>query len=140
MNEPGGEYFYADSAYFSEIFTELPKLETFLTERMRRTSSRGPAALSQRLMYGTDWEMVVLEGAMSNQYLSRFEAMFSRLDRNTSLGADGTLSHRFFGINAANFLGLRVGQPNRVRLDQYYRLSSKPAWTAKVDSLPAGTI
>jgi hypothetical protein len=139
MNKPGGEYFYADSAYFSEVLTDWHKLESFLAGRMRRTSNRGPAALAQRLMYGTDWEMVVLEGAMSSQYLSRFEAMYSRLDRDTSLGADGPLSNRFFGINAAKFLGLGIGQPNRRRLDQYYNLSSKPAWMAKVDSIPALT-
>ena len=91
MNKPGGEYFYADSAYFSEVLTDWPKLEAFLAARMRRTSNRGPAALAQRLMYGTDWEMVVLEGAISSQYLSRFEAMYSRLDRDPSLGAEGPL-------------------------------------------------
>ena len=58
---------------------------------------------------------------------------------NSLLGADGPLSNRFFGINAAKFLGLGIGQPNRRRLDQYYNLSSKPAWMAKVDSLPAVT-
>ena len=90
-------------------------------------------------MYGTDWEMVVLEGSMSGEYLARFEAMYRALDRDKSLGADGTLSNRFFGINAAKFLGLGIGQPNRRRLDQYYNLSSKPAWMAKVDSLAAIT-
>ena len=136
---PNGEYLYADSGYFAEVLSDQAGLEAYLTARMQRTSNRGPAAVAQRLMYGTDWEMVVLEGSMSSHYLASFEAMYSRLDRNTSLGADGTLSHRFFGINAAKFLGLGIGQPSRRRLDQYYSLSSKPAWMAKVDSLPAVT-
>ncbi|HMM90753.1 amidohydrolase family protein [Bradyrhizobium sp.] len=137
---PDGEYLYADSGYFSEVLSEQAKLEAYLAARMRRTSTRGPAAVAQRLMYGTDWEMVVLEGFMSGHYLARFEAMYGRLDRDKSLGADGLLSDRFFGINAARFLGLGIGQPNRRRLDQYYSLSSKPAWMAKVDSLPAWAI
>ena len=136
---PNGEYLYADSGYFSEVLSEQARLQAYLAVRMRRTSNRGPAALAQRLMYGTDWEMVVLEGSMSGEYLARFEAMYRALDRDKSLGADGTLSNRFFGINAAKFLGLGIGQPNRRRLDQYYNLSSKPAWMAKVDSLAAIT-
>ncbi|XIA65741.1 amidohydrolase family protein [Bradyrhizobium sp. TZ2] len=134
---PNGEYLYADSGYFSEVLSNQAKLEAYLAARMRRTSKNGPAALAQRLMYGTDWEMVVLEGPMSSQYLSRFEAMYSKFDRDPSLGAQGRLSDRFFGINAAKFLGLGIGQPNRRRLDQYYSLSSRPAWMAKVDSFPA---
>jgi predicted TIM-barrel fold metal-dependent hydrolase len=136
---PNGEYLYADSGYFSEVLSEQARLQAYLAVRMRRTASRGPAAVAQRLMYGTDWEMVVLEGSMSGEYLTRFEAMYRALDRDKSLGADGTLSNRFFGINAAKFLGLGIGQPNRRRLDQYYGLSSKPAWMAKVDSIPVIT-
>jgi hypothetical protein len=90
-------------------------------------------------MYGTDWEMVVVEGSMSSQYLSNFEEMYKRFDTDPDIGLKGTLSDRFFGINAAKFLGLGVGQANRKRLNQYYNLSSKPAWMAKVDSLPAVT-
>lgn len=135
----GGKYFYADSGYFSEVFGEQSKLERYLRNRMLRTSNRGSAALGHRLMYGTDWEMVVVEGSMSSQYLSNFEEMYKRFDTDPDIGLKGTLSDRFFGINAAKFLGLGVGQANRKRLNQYYNLSSKPAWMAKVDSLPAVT-
>ncbi len=60
-------------------------------------------------------------------------------DEGTPLTIDvhkGKLSHRFFGVNAVNFLGLGPNQPARMRLDKYYSLSSKPAWMAKVDKLP----
>jgi hypothetical protein len=143
MKTTNGKYLYADSAYFSEILSKQSDLETYLALRMRHSSKNGayngPAALAQRLMYGTDWEMVVLEGATSDQYLQRFEAMYSRFDHDSSLGADGKLSDRFFGINAAIFLGLGVGQPARNRLDKYYAMSPKPAWMAKVDRLPVVT-
>ena len=135
-----GPNLYADSGYFSEVFGDQSGLERYLRERMRRTSNQGYAALGHRLMYGTDWEMVVVEGSMSSRYLSNFEAMYKKFDQDPRIGLNGTLSDRFFGINAARFLGLGIGQPNRRRLDQYYSLSSKPAWMAKVDSLPAGTV
>lgn len=77
---------------------------------MQYSKNKGGAALAQRLMYGTDGEMVVLEGPKSEQYLQRFEDVFSVLDEQ-SLGAEGKLSDRFFGVNAAIFLGLKTGQP-----------------------------
>ncbi len=141
METANGQFLYADSAYFAEILSNQPELEAYLAARMRYSSNNGayhgPAALAQRLMYGTDWEMVVLEGTASDQYLQRFEAMYSRFDRDPSLGANGKLSDRFFGINAAIFLGLGTGQPNRQRLDHYYGLGSKPAWMSKVDKVTA---
>jgi hypothetical protein len=62
--------------------------------------------------------------------------MFSALD-HLQLGANGKLSDRFFGANAATYLGLGINQPNRKRLDQYYALGPKPAWMSKVDRTPA---
>jgi hypothetical protein len=55
------------------------------------------------------------------------------------LGAKGKLSDRFFGINAAVFLGLGTGQKNRLRLDSYYAIGPKPAWMLKVDQTAAAT-
>jgi hypothetical protein len=111
-----------------------PSLEAFLTTLYKETSGKGDAALARRLMYGTDWEMIVREGGTSDDYLKKFEKMYTSIDRN--LGAKGTLSRQFFGVNAANYLGLGPNQPARKRLDQYYNLSLKPAWMAKVDKLP----
>ena len=78
--------------------------------------------------------MILREGRTSDDYLTKFEKMYASIDRN--LGAKGTLSRQFFGVNAANFLGLGPNQPARMRLDNYYKLSPKPAWMAKVDKLP----
>lgn len=136
MNTTNGRYLYADAAYFSEILNQPAKLMKFLVTLYKYTKSKGDAALAQRLMYGTDWEMIVREGRSSGDYLARFETMLSTLDAY-DLGAKGRLSDRFFGANAAMFLGLGRNQPNRDRLDRYYGLSTKPAWMAKVDRLPA---
>lgn len=79
--------------------------------------------------------MIIIEGLGSEQYLQRFEAMYAELDHDPTLGADGKLSDRFFGVNASIFLGLREGQANRNRLDAYYGLAPKPPWMSKVDNL-----
>jgi len=134
MNTAEGRHVYADAAYFSEILDQPAKLQNFLKTLYRDTKSKDDAALAQRLMYGTDWEMIVRE-RNSGDYLAKFETMFSTLD-SYDLGAKGRLSDRFFGVNAAMFLGLGPNQPNRIRLDRYYGLSAKPAWMAKVDRLP----
>jgi hypothetical protein len=136
MNITNGRFLYADASYFSEILNQPSALQAFLTTLYRDARMKGDAALAQRLMYGTDWEMIVREGRTSSDYLARFEAMFSALDPQ-QLGAKGRLSDRFFGANAAIFLGLGPNQPNRTRLDRYYGLSAKPAWMSKVDRLPA---
>ena len=136
MDQGDGQFLYADSAYFSDLLSRQPELQTYLASLMQYSKNKGPAALAQRLMYGTDWEMVVLEGTKSEQYLQRFEDVFNVLD-NQSLGAQGKLSDRFFGVNAAIFLGLKTGQPARQRLDRYYGLGSKPAWMSKVDKVTA---
>jgi hypothetical protein len=134
MDQTNGQFLYADSAYFADLLSRQPELQTSLTMLLQYSKNKGSAALAQRLMYGTDWEMVVLEGPRSEQYLQRFEDVFNVLDKQ-SLGAEGKLSDRFFGVNAAIFLGLRTGQPTRQRLDRYYGLGSKPAWMSKVDKL-----
>jgi len=125
----GGENLFADSAYLVDLLSRPMTLESVLSSLYRYTANKGDAALSTRFMYGTDWEMVVIEGRESSQYLERFEAIFRRLS------SDPSLSDQFFGTNAANFLGLRTGQQNRTRLDLFYALGPKPAWMTKVDSL-----
>jgi hypothetical protein len=136
MDVANGSFLYADSGYFAEVLSQEPSLETFLATLYRETRSKGDAALAQRLMYGTDWEMIIREGDASANYLTKFEKMYAALDRQ-DLGAKGKLSDRFFGVNAATYLGLGPNQLTRMRLDRYYSLSSKPAWMAKVDKLLA---
>ena len=99
--------------------------------------SKGSGALAQRLMYGTDWEMIVREGAEIRGYFARFEAMFQAFDTDSSLGAQGVLSDNFFGWNAVEYLGLRQGRGNRARLDAFYARSGikAPYWMNKVDGI-----
>ncbi|SEF15072.1 Amidohydrolase [Rhizobiales bacterium GAS191] len=140
--DPGslGEIFYADPGYFAASLTEPVQLTSRLRKLFRDTSRKGTAALANRLMYGTDWEMIVMEGAESDQYLSRFEQIFANLDADIALGAEGPLSNRFFGVNAANYLGLRkegAAPSNRARLEAFYGRHQvpQPMWIKKVDAI-----
>jgi hypothetical protein len=139
MNLTTGQFLYADASYLVDVLSGQPQLQTYLTSLLRYSAGKGDAALAQRLMYGTDWEMIMLVGRISDQYLKRFETVFDALNQDSSLGADGKLSDRFFGINAAIFLGLGIGQMNRLRLDRYYAIGPKPAWMSKVDKVAAVT-
>jgi hypothetical protein len=134
-SKPGseGEFFYADSAYFADILTQPQLLRDKLQALFDATANKGSASLANRLMYGTDWEMITIEGGVTDRYLDRFETMFSTLDPS------GALGNRFFGINAATFLGLQAGiaPNNRARLNAFYsaRGIPNPTWMLKVDGL-----
>ena len=66
-------------------------------------------------------------------YLDDFQAVFDRLADTHGLDPRGDLVNRFFGLNAAGFLGLRAGEAPRKRLDAFHRGQPPPAWMAKVD-------
>ena len=139
MNSMGrGENVYADLAYFTDAIRQPDKLLANLRRLLRATSQKGSAALAQRLMYGSDWEMITVEGHSSERYLKNFEDMFAKLDTEPTLGAQGRLSDRFFGQNAAEFLGLHKDDANRNCMEAYYVKSgvgSSPL-LAKVDKTP----
>jgi hypothetical protein len=144
MGPPGshGANFYADSGYLSNALANPQALQSALRVLFRATASKGSAALAQRLMYGSDWEMLIIEGGDMGRYLRNLEAVFSRLDIDPSLGALGKLSDRFFGINAVNHLQLHSGAVNspRGRLNAFYgNRVPKPIWAQKVDNLALST-
>ena len=74
----GGKVF-ADSAYFSEILNKKQAMEDQLKSLFAASAKKGDAALANRLMYGTDWEMVIIEGQATTQYLKLFEDVFADL-------------------------------------------------------------
>ena len=99
------------------------------------TSAKGDAALSNRFMYGTDWEMTLTEGAVKG-YLDGFERMLSDLESRPLMRSQGhkDLAQRFFGLNAARWAGLHAGEATRLRLDRFYLANGvKPDWTGKLD-------
>jgi predicted TIM-barrel fold metal-dependent hydrolase len=120
MDAGPGSFTYADSAYFADVVTRPNALLPRIRELLRRTSKKGDAALGQRLMYGTDWEMIIIEGRETNDYLVNFERLFSDLQKDGGSGAEGNLSNNFFGNNAAKYLGLHQRDVNRGRLVSFH--------------------
>lgn len=122
-----GENLYADSGYFSEVLSRPKELSRKLAELQNYSLAVGSAPLYDRLMFGTDWNMASLIGQKVRSYLSSFETVLQ--------GLDPSASDRFFGANAATFLGLRQNGRNRERLDQFYSLNGipTPLWMRKID-------
>lgn len=133
-----GAFAYADAGYFVEVTGSEPALLDNVRQLYDETASKGDAALANRFMYGTDWEMTLAEGPIDS-YLTQFVQLFDRLESRPIIQAQGLsgLSSKFFGSNAVNWLGLRGGERTRERLQAFYEANGvpKPDWAAKVDKL-----
>lgn len=130
-----GSRAYADAGYFVEVISKEPDLQTVLRKLYEETSSKGDAALVNRFIYGTDWEMTLTEGTVKG-YLEGFETLFKELEAQPALKLQGhtELAARFFGLNAARWAGLFPGEATRIRLDRFYgKHGIKPDWAAKID-------
>jgi hypothetical protein len=127
---------FADAGYFVEVMSKEPELQTIVRQLYEETSSKGDAALVNRFIYGTDWEMTLTEGAVDG-YLGNFERLFADLEQRPLLKAQRLtdLAARFFGLNAASWAGFVAGAGTRRRLDDFYKTQgiSKPDWAVKLD-------
>jgi len=131
---PGGNA-YADSAYFSEVLDENGSLKTEMIAQYQAAP-----VLPSRLMYGTDWNLLINVGKIK-PYLSNFISILNQVD--TATGSH--VSERFFGYNAAEWIGLKQGMPARKRLTDFYKNHKNnnfdpdrtpPDWMQKLDSMP----
>jgi predicted TIM-barrel fold metal-dependent hydrolase len=122
MKMDGGRNAYADSAYFVNAMADPNGLRSALATLFADPQT---SIAARRLMYGTDWEMILQEKGVDD-YFANFQALVR------PEVADG-----FFGRNAAAFLGLARGERNRMRLEAFYDRNavSQPDWIAKVDKL-----
>jgi hypothetical protein len=130
-----GSRAYADAGYFAEVISKEPDLEAVLRKLYEETSWKGDAALVNRFIYGTDWEMTLTEGAVKG-YLEGFETLFKELEAQPAMKSQGhtELAGRFFGVNAAQWAGLFPGGAARLRLDRFYSEHRiQPDWVSKVD-------
>lgn len=134
-NTPGVNAF-ADAGYFVEVLDREPRLRDVLRTLYDETAPKGQAALAYRFMYGTDWEMTLVEGAV-NSYLSEFVSLMDEMETRPALQSRSIsqLSERFFGENAVDWLGLRRGRPARMRIENFYTRNGvrTPDWVSKVD-------
>lgn len=121
---------YADSGYFSAILTEPGCMQGRLVEYYTKPGS----LLPNRLMYGTDWNLLITQGDIQD-YFQYFVRAFQEIDKTLSQA-----SQLFFGRNAAEWLGLAGGK-TRQRLDEFYSKNGvfagdigikQPGWASKL--------
>ncbi len=123
-----GSNAFADASYFTHLLEDRSVVKIGMRD-LYESDEFGAIARS-RLMYGSDWKMLLLE-KHSDSYLERFSQIISELS------SDGNnLKNDFFGANAARFLGLHKGEATRDRLDQFYKDQDMvlPVWVNKVDA------
>jgi predicted TIM-barrel fold metal-dependent hydrolase len=123
---------YADSSYFAGVLFNQVKVADTL-QALYATSR--DHVLYDRLMYGTDWTMI-LPQVHVERYLSDFIDVMRRIQAAPQWGAESpkNLADAFFGQNAADYLGLRRGKPNRNRLESFYAANGVPTpdWMRKL--------
>jgi predicted TIM-barrel fold metal-dependent hydrolase len=141
MNTAGaGRHAYADAGYFVEAMSDREPMQAALQRLYTETQAKGDAALSNRFLYGTDWEMIIAHGPVAS-YLTAFEDLFERLQTDPAMLGEtsASLSAKFFGANAVTFTGLGRDGETRRRLQRFYDLHriKSPDWMAKADRLAA---
>jgi hypothetical protein len=119
---------FADASYFTRLLEDPQVVNEGLQTLF---DSDFGIILRSRLMYGSDWKMLLLE-KFASDYLRRFNQVISDLSPG-----DSQLQTGFFGRNAAAFLGLQQGNATRRRLEQFYSDNNvdSPPWMAKIDQL-----
>lgn len=131
-----GEFAYADAGYFVEVMKSEPRLRDTLRRLYESTAPKGSAALANRFLYGTDWEMTLTEGEIDT-YLSQFVKLFGELEAGPAIQSARIQrpAAKFFGANAADWIGLRQRGRARDRLDAFYRANgvATPDWASKLD-------
>lgn len=138
-----GEHAFADTGYFSAIVDE----QECMTERLKTFYAQVPAAgnapLSQRLMYGTDWNLLISEGNIKD-YFANFTQAFAEIDKPPTPEDPISASQRFFGFNAVDWLGLAGGKA-RDRLNAFYAkngidiVRDPPPWLSKLPKTKPAT-
>lgn len=127
-----GERAFADSGYFAGV---LANPSAMVEALLKLNASSDHGVLAARLMYGTDWTMILPERDVE-KYLAEFIGVMSTLDapNGQPAASGGVWSDGFFGGNAVNYLGLRRGDASRKRLEGFYerRKLAEPDWMRKV--------
>jgi predicted TIM-barrel fold metal-dependent hydrolase len=129
---------YGDSGFDSEILGTGIELTQ---ERYAAAYNVNPL-LATRMLYGTDWNLLLHIGNVQD-YQKRFQALADGLPNADSVVGGHTVRERFLGWNAVDYLGLRMGEPNRIRLEAFYKANgldtsnptNKPEWMTKVDKV-----
>ena len=109
---------FADIGYMSEVIegAATPERRSEIIRRLKEfRQSFDPRV--QRMMYGSDWLLLGREPD-SASYVRAIQGV------TEDLGFDAAQKARFFGLNAARFLGLRSDYRTYQRLEAYCRRNS----------------
>lgn len=139
MVGPNAEsHVYGDLSYPSGALARPSHAAAMLQQMFTQAAAGAQIDLHDRVLYGTDWLMLLLE-KNSKDCLSAMESAFAELDNSPHQGA--SYADRFFALNAIEWLGLAPNGATRRRLEDFYRRSemdlekNPPHWMAKVDAL-----
>ncbi len=99
--------------------------------RLGYVLDKAPALVPSRLMFGTDWHLVLLyyDYADCRDVLNRFDQVLAEPCIPSGF------ADRFYGANAAEFLGINPGGPALARLDSFYAAhfgTFRPDWWDQV--------
>jgi hypothetical protein len=119
------------------VITQNKELADRIRQCYTKPVAAGQAPLARRLMYGTDWNLLVREGDIRPCF-DEFVKLFEEIDKEIKpVGDLYSPSQRFFGQNAVDWMGLKSGKA-RTRLEGFYArnqvdLNTDPMhWTKKV--------
>ena len=112
------ENVYTDIADYSTIYDKDPADNDHILGVLKSYLDQHPGA-REKLMYGTDWEMLSLTLGAESYYPKMRELI------SAHLGLDSRQTEGFFGANAARMAGISTskgGTPpqTRVRLERFY--------------------
>ena len=126
MNER--TYAVADTSYFNTLIeTPSENLDKLVCETLR--NSPQSTTLVNKVVYGSDWKMLVKEKEAAN-YSNRFHELMQFLEEEWP-----GIEKAIYGLNAARYLGLEKGQKTRERLETFYAQNNvdTPLWMEKID-------
>lgn len=126
-----GRNVFADSGFFAGVMVDQGNMRDTLLALYGAANGNMP----ERLMYGSDWHMILTQENVKN-YLENFIELMNRVEENapTRSVRQTSLSDAFFGRNAVEFLGLGANRGNRGRLERFYANNAvpQPDWMRKV--------
>ena len=130
-----GEFAYGDLSYAAGVLTDECDLKSRLLDLFKQSAANGTPNPYERLMYGTDWYLLIRESGYTS-YLAKFRQLMQEIDKE--LPAEPLISQRFFALNAVRWLGLLPGDCTRKRLERFYTNNqidldhNPPDWITKI--------
>ncbi len=113
---------YTDLGYYACLCNSEDSRK--YTDFFKTIYSKHPV-ISERMMYGSDWQMICVESGQKQYYTSVSQAVEFMCK---AAGASSSAIDDVLGLNAMRFLGLSDGQ-NRQRILSFYSESTeKPVW------------